>query len=63
MTVGNPIWRALERIRNAKMTPSDRELLRPAFAALDDAKEIALPHRIVARIRDIDARQSKPKEA
>jgi hypothetical protein len=55
MTTTDPIWQALHRIRNAQLAPADRELLRPAFAALDGASVIALPERVIARIRSIDA--------
>lgn len=59
MTAEQHLWQTLKRIRNADLSPIDRELLRPAFAALDGAQVIAIPDRVVARIRDIAARQPK----
>lgn len=62
MTAEQTLWQALHRIRHTELSPIDRELLRPAFAALDGAQEIAVPERVAARIRDIDARQPKSKQ-
>lgn len=59
MTFEQQLWQALKRIRNADLSPIDRELLRPAFAALDGGQVIAIPERVVARIRDIAARTAK----
>lgn len=59
MTVDSPLWRALRRLRDAEIPAIDRELLRPAFAALDGGVVIHVPDRIVARIRDLDARLPK----
>ncbi|AVA32985.1 hypothetical protein [Cupriavidus metallidurans] len=60
MTIESPIWQSLLRIRDhAQLSAIDRELLRPAFAALDGGPVIALPDRVIARIRDIDARLPK----
>jgi len=55
------LWQALRRIHSHADTlePFDRELLRPAFAALDGAQAISLPAYVIARIRDIDARMPK----
>lgn len=61
MTVDSPLWRALRRIRDAEIPAVDRELLRPAFAALDGGQVLRLPERVIARIRDIDARLPKNK--
>lgn len=61
MTVDSPLWRALRRIRDAEIPAADRELLRPAFAALDGGQVLHLPERVIARIRDIDARLPKNK--
>lgn len=59
MTVDSPLWRALRRIRDAEIPAADRELLRPAFAALDGGQVLHLPERVIARIRDLDARLPK----
>jgi hypothetical protein len=58
MTVNSAPWEALRRISKHvdKLEPIDRELLRPALAALDGAQMMALPTLIISRIRDIDAR-------
>lgn len=61
MTVDSPLWRALRRIRDAEIPAVDRELLRPAFAALDGGQVLHLPERVIARIRDVDARLPKNK--
>lgn len=61
MTVQSPLWKMLAAIRHADMSVVDRELLRPAFAALDGGEVIHLPERVIARIRDIAARQPKEK--
>ena len=49
---------ALASIQPA-LKPMDRELLRPALAALDGGQIMALPSLIITRIRDIDARLPK----
>lgn len=59
MTVESPLYQALIRIREAQMPAADREMLRPAFAAMDAGQVLLLPDRVIARIRDIDARLPK----
>lgn len=59
MTVDSPIWKMLAHIRHAELKPIDRELLRPAFTALDDGKVMAVPSLVESRIRDIYARTPK----
>lgn len=59
MTADTPIWKQLRSIRNADLSTVDRELLRPAFAALDGGQIIAVPPYVAARIRDIAARLPK----
>jgi hypothetical protein len=59
MTASNDLWQQLNQIRHATLSQVDRELLRPAFAALDGGQVIAVPERVAARIRDIAARQPK----
>jgi uncharacterized protein (DUF2267 family) len=59
MTVTCPIRQALARIAQHLETlpPVDREMLRPAVRAVErNDEEIQVPDRVVARIRDIDAR-------
>lgn len=63
MTVTCPIRQALTRIAPhlEKLDPIDRESLRPAVRAVEnDVEVIHVPDRLVARIRDIDARLPKP---
>ena len=57
--LSNDLWRLVAQIRDADLSPVDRELLRPAFAALDGGQIIAVPQYVAARIRDIAARQPK----
>ncbi|MGN6657106.1 MAG: hypothetical protein ACTHJ9_17435 [Rhodanobacter sp.] len=62
MTVTNPLRQMLERIAPHLETldPIDRESLRPAVRALEnDVEVIRVPERLIARIRDIDARLPK----
>lgn len=59
MTTSNDLWRLVARIRDVDLSPVDRELLRPTFAAFDGGQTIAVPNRVIARIRDIAARQPK----
>ena len=59
MTTNEPIYRMVREIRNADLSPIDRELLRPAFAALDGGPVIALPERVIKRVHDIHARMPK----
>jgi hypothetical protein len=59
MTGTNDLWRLVAQIREADLSTVDRELLRPTFAAFDGGQTIAVPNRVIARIRDIATRQSK----
>lgn len=62
MTVTCPIREALRRIAPHLETldPIDREMLRPAVRAVEsDVEVIHVPDRVVARIRDLDARLPK----
>lgn len=61
MTTNEPIYRMVREIRDANLSPVDREMLRPAFAALDGGPVFALPERVIARVRDIHARMPKSK--
>lgn len=58
MTVPEPIFEALKRLEHADIPPSDREILRPAFAALHGSQALALPSYVVSRIRALDAQLS-----
>lgn len=55
VTVESPLFQMLREIRDADMSPIDRELLRPAFASLDGGPVIPLPERVIARVRHIHA--------
>ncbi|OJB11849.1 hypothetical protein [Burkholderia ubonensis] len=57
------LWRALERLEHAELPDNDRNLLRPAFAAMRGARAILIPDTIVARIRHLDATLPKTTEA
>lgn len=59
MTAQEPIWRALSRLEHADLSDVDRNLLRPAFAALHGSQAIRIPDTIVSRIRDLDSRLPK----
>jgi hypothetical protein len=61
MTGTTDLWRLVAQIRDSDLPPVDRELLRPTFAAFDGGQTIAVPNRVIARIRDIAARQPKQK--
>lgn len=53
---GFQLWEALRRLEHhPDLSEDDRNLLRPAFAALHGAKAIRLPELIVALIRRLDA--------
>jgi len=55
MTTNEPLFEALKRLEHADIPPTDREILRPAFAALHGGQAIALPDRVVQRIRALAA--------
>jgi len=55
MTTEEPIWRALRRLEAADLDEDDRNLLRPAFAAMHGSHAIRIPDRVVARIKHLDA--------
>lgn len=53
---GVQLWDALRRIEHHRdLSDVDRNLLRPAFAALNGSCAIRVPDRIVARIKHLDA--------
>lgn len=49
------LWEALRRLEHAELSDDDRNLLRPAFAAMHGSQAMRLPDRVVARIRHLDA--------
>nr|ABY40553.1 hypothetical protein 4.4 [Burkholderia phage Bups phi1] len=55
----DPLWRALKRLEHAELSDDDRNLLRPAFAALHGSQALRIPEQIVARIRHLDATLTK----
>ncbi|MCV9985199.1 hypothetical protein [Burkholderia pseudomallei] len=59
----DPLWHALARLEQAELTDNDRNLLRPAFAAMRGARAIRIPDTIVARIRHLDATLPKTEAA
>jgi hypothetical protein len=59
VSISTELARMLEQIRNAPMSSIDRELLKPALAALNDGKSVVVPPSVAARIRDIHARMPK----
>jgi len=59
MTGTNDLWRLVAQIRHADISTTDREVLRPVFASFDSGEVRAVPNRVIARIRDIAARQPK----
>lgn len=59
MTVNSPLYQLLKAIRHANMSATDRELLRPAFAALEGGEVMHLPEYVIKRVRDIHARMPK----
>lgn len=64
MTVTCPIRQALRRIAPhlETLNPIDREMLRPAVRAVESGADVVhVPERVVARIRDVDARLPKNK--
>lgn len=60
MNVTTDLHRMLIAIRNEPLSTIDRELMRIPFAQLDaGVQEIHMPQMVVARVRDIYARQPK----
>jgi hypothetical protein len=53
------VWKALRRLEKCDLSEVDRNLLRPAFAALHGAQAMRIPDRIVARIKELDATMPK----
>ena len=59
MSASNDIWRMVALIRQANLSPVDRELLRPVFASHDAGETRAVPEFVISRIRYYAARQPK----
>jgi hypothetical protein len=55
------LWEALKRLEHAELSDTDRNMLRPAFAALHGAQAMRLPEMVCARIRHLDA--TLPRQA
>ncbi|WP_321789351.1 hypothetical protein [Burkholderia pyrrocinia] len=58
----DPLWRALKRLEHAELSDNDRNLLRPAFAALHGSHAMRIPEEIVKLIRQLDATLPKALE-
>ena len=58
VTTSEPLFEALKRLEHADIPPVDREMLRPAFAALHGGQAIPLPERVIDRILALDAQLS-----
>ncbi|KVL59298.1 hypothetical protein WT01_15840 [Burkholderia cepacia] len=59
----DPLWRALARLEGAELSDVDRNLLRPAFAAMHGSQAIRIPDEIVKLIRRLDATLPKTEQA
>ncbi|KWF81270.1 hypothetical protein WL94_28260 [Burkholderia cepacia] len=59
----DPLWRALTRLEHADLSDVDRNLLRPAFAAMHGSQAMRIPEEIVKLIRRLDATLPKTTEA
>ncbi|VWB97475.1 hypothetical protein [Burkholderia lata] len=59
----DPLWRALTRLEHAELNDNERNLLRPAFAALHGSHAMRIPEKVVALIRHLDATTPKTTEA
>ena len=59
----DPLWRALKRLEKAELSDNDRNLLRPAFAAMHGSHAMRIPETVVARIRHLDATLPKTEQA
>ncbi|MBR8248642.1 hypothetical protein [Burkholderia cenocepacia] len=59
----DPLWRALKRLEHAELSDVDRNLLRPAFAAMHGSQAMRIPETVVARIRHLDATLPKTEQA
>lgn len=53
------MWEALKALEHKELTETDRNLLRPAFAALHGAQAMRLPEQVCARIRHLTATMPK----
>lgn len=56
---GKELWEVLRQLEQADLDERDRNLLRPAFAALHGAQAMRLPETICARIRHLAATRPK----
>ncbi|KVE44615.1 hypothetical protein [Burkholderia sp. BDU5] len=58
----DPLWRALARLENADLSNDDRNLFRPAFAAMHGSHAMRIPEDIVKLIQRLDATLPKAME-
>ncbi|MCA8242878.1 hypothetical protein [Burkholderia sp. AU32262] len=58
----DPLWRALARLEHAELSDDERNLLRPAFAAMHGSHAMRIPVDIVKLIRRLDATLPKTTE-
>ncbi|CAG9197065.1 hypothetical protein [Burkholderia vietnamiensis] len=58
----DPLWRALARLELAELSDDERNLLRPAFAAMHSSHAMRIPEDIVKLIRRLDATLPKTTE-
>lgn len=49
------MWEVLKRLESAELSDEDRNLLRPAFAAMHGSHAMKLPEIVCARIRHLAA--------
>lgn len=59
----DPLWRALSRLEHAELSDNDRNLLRPALAAMHGSHAMRIPEEIVKLIRRLDAALLNTTEA
>ncbi|KVE08398.1 hypothetical protein [Burkholderia anthina] len=58
----DPLWCALARLEHAELSDDERNLLRPAFAAMHGSHAIRIPEDIMKLIRHLDATLPKALE-
>jgi hypothetical protein len=52
---GVQLWEVLRRLEHVELCDDDRNLLRPAFAAMHGSHAMRIPDRVVARIKHLAA--------
>lgn len=53
MTASTELYRLVATIRHADVSPTDRELFRPLFAAFDGGSICAVPEHVERRVRRV----------